>query len=392
MARVRAEGEQALRESQHNLTAANLQLAEADRRKDEFLAMLGHELRNPLGVIASAVQLIRTRGLHDPVLEKALGAAQRQSDHMTRLVEELLDVARITEGKVTLRQEVVRLAQVIDAAVEAARPDVETAGHRLYCSVPTESLKLVGDSVRLVQIVGNLLNNAAKYTPPGGEIHLALERVGHDAVIRVRDTGQGMPPALLASAFDLFVQGTRGTDRRQGGLGIGLTLARRLVEMHGGRILAASEGIGLGSEFTVTLPLADERQLRQDPSLRDEHVSPTARRRILVVDDHRDGAEMLRLLLEHEGHDLEVAHDGATALALIMSSRPEFVILDIGMPEMDGYEVALRVRQNSALASVRLIALTGYGQEADTVRSHESGFDNHLVKPVTLEALRKVLR
>ena len=213
MARLRTEGEQALRESERNLSAANLQLAEAGRRKDEFLAMLGHELRNPLGVITNAVQLIRTRGMQDPVLEKALGAAQRQSAHMTRLVEELLDVARITEGKVTLKQEIVRLAQVIDAAVEAARPDVEAAGHRLYSSLPTEPLRLTGDSVRLVQVVVNLLNNAVKYTPPGGEIHLALERVGHEAVIRVRDTGQGMPQELLASVFDLFVQGTRGRQR-----------------------------------------------------------------------------------------------------------------------------------------------------------------------------------
>ena len=391
MARLRGEGEQALRESEQHLTAANLQLAETGRRKDEFLAMLGHELRNPLGVIASAVQLIRARGLHDPVLEKALGAAQRQSAHMTRLVEELLDVARITEGKVTLKHEIVRLSQVIDAAVEAARPDVEAVGHRLYSSLPTEPLRLTGDSVRLVQVVVNLLNNAVKYTPPGGEIHLALERVGDEAVIRVRDTGQGMPQELLASVFDLFVQGTRGSDRAQGGLGIGLTLAKRLVEMHGGRILAASQGIGLGSEFTVMLPLLDERRPRADPSLRDEPVSSTTRRRILVVDDHPDGAEMLRLLLEHEGHDLEVAHDGATALALATSSRPEIVILDIGMPEMDGYEVARRLRQDPAMASVRLIALTGYGQEADTQRSHESGFDNHLVKPVNLEALRKVI-
>ena len=220
MARLRAEGEQALRESERNLTAANLQLATTGRRKDEFLAMLGHELRNPLGVITSAVHLIRTRGLPDPVFEKALGAAQRQSAHMTRLVEELLDVARITEGKVTLKQEIVRLGPGDRRCGRGRSAGRRGSGHRLYSSLPTEPLRLTGDSVRLVQVVVNLLNNAVKYTPPGGEIHLALERVGHDAVIRVRDTGQGMPQELLASAFDLFVQGTRGSDLPRVGSGL----------------------------------------------------------------------------------------------------------------------------------------------------------------------------
>jgi signal transduction histidine kinase len=387
----RARAEAATADSERQLAVINHQLSEANRRKDEFLAMLGHELRNPLGVIASAVQLIRTRGLKDPILEKALGAAKRQCAYMTRLIEELLDVARITEGKVTLKQEVVGLAHVIDAAVEASRPAIDASAHRLYCSLPTESLSVTGDSVRLVQAVGNLLNNAAKYTPAGGEIHLALERVGHEAVVRVRDTGHGMPPDLLPSVFDLFVQGSRSRDRGQGGLGIGLTLAKRLVEMHGGRIRAESRGVGLGSEFTVTLPLLDELPTREGSNLNEEMVSVPTRRRILVVDDLQDGAEMLRLLLQHEGHDVTVAHGGAEALALAISLRPEFVILDIGMPEIDGYEVARSLREHPDMSSVTLIALTGYGQEGDARRSHASGFDCHLVKPANVEALRRLL-
>jgi CheY-like chemotaxis protein len=385
----RRAAEDALRESERTLTALNQHLSEAGRRKDEFLAMLGHELRNPLGVITSAVQLMRTRDLRDPVLERALAAAQRQSAHMARLVDELLDVARITEGKVTLTQERLRVADVIDAAMETMRPVVQAAGHRLYRTMPREPLIVVGDPVRLAQVIGNLLNNAAKYTPAGGEIHVAHERRNGEVEIRVRDTGQGIAPGLLPSVFDLFVQGERGADHAQGGLGIGLTVAKRLVEMHGGRIEVTSPGVGQGTEFTITLPLALEFD-RKAP-MRDGPSAPRRLRRILVVDDNVDGAEVLSLLLQAEGHDVKAAGDGAAALTLAASWKPDVIILDIAMPGMDGYDVAERLRRVQALGPIELVALTGYGQGNDIERSRRGGFDHHLVKPVSIEALRRVL-
>jgi signal transduction histidine kinase/CheY-like chemotaxis protein len=365
-------------------------LRESNRRKDEFLAMLGHELRNPLAVIADAIKVIGARTLEDPVLVKARKTAERQAAHMARLVDDLLDVSRITEGKVRLKQEGLALADVIGTAVEAARPLIEAAGHRLHVSVPEEALRVEGDQVRLAQVVGNLLNNAAKYTPNGGEIRLTLEHRNGDAVITVRDNGVGIAPELLPRVFDLFVQGERGPDRAQGGLGIGLTMAKQLVDMHGGKIEAASEGPGRGSEFIITLPLTNELNAQRDGSGRNPAGS-SPQRRIMVVDDNVDALEMLAMLVEGDGHAVVTAHNGAEALELAASWKPDVVLLDIGMPDMDGYEIARQMKQEPRLSRTRLIALTGYGGEEDIRKSRAAGFDHHLVKPVDHALLRQLL-
>jgi two-component system CheB/CheR fusion protein len=392
LARHREHLEELVKERTAQLETANARLSEANRRKDEFLAMLGHELRNPLAAVAGAVRVMGTQDLADPVLEKARAVAERQSAHMARMLDDLLDVSRITEGKVKLKQEQVALADVIDSSVETARPLIEAAGHRLYLSLTGEPLRVLGDPVRLAQVIGNLLNNAAKYTPAGGEIHLTLERRSSQAAILVRDNGFGIAPELLPHIFDLFVQGERGPDRSQGGLGIGLTMARHLVEMHGGRIEATSAGASRGSEFTITLPLAHGLSAVAEEDREVQPLPPSPRRRILVVDDNPDGAEMLALLLENEGHEVRAAHNGAAALDLAASYRPDMVLLDIGMPGMDGYEVARRLKQEPTLSRTMLIALTGYGQEEDVQKSRNAGFDYHLVKPLDLEALRRLLR
>jgi signal transduction histidine kinase/CheY-like chemotaxis protein len=369
-------------------------LRQADRRKDEFLAMLAHELRNPLAPMRNALEIIRLRGPERRLAVRASwDMVERQVEHLSRLVDDLLDVARITRGKINLEKEPVALAEVVRRAVETSRPLIEGRRHRLEVRLPDEPLHVIGDLTRLAQVLLNLLNNAAKYTEEGGQITLTVERAAADpgaVVLRVRDTGVGIPPEVLPKVFDLFTQASRTLDRAQGGLGIGLTLVRRLVEMHGGSVRASSAGPGKGSEFVVRLPLFfGPLPAPAHGNGSGEH--PAAGHRILVVDDNRDSASSLAVLLRLSGHEVVTAHDGAAALEKAEHFRPQLALLDIGLPGMDGYELARRLRQLPGLRQVRLAALTGYGSEEDRRRSRAAGFDHHLVKPVEREALLVLL-
>jgi CheY-like chemotaxis protein/two-component sensor histidine kinase len=310
---------------------------------------------------------------------------------MVRLVDDLLDVSRVMRGKVVLRKETVELASVVARAVETAQPLIEAQGHELTIRLPDESLPLEADPVRLAQVIGNLLTNAAKYTEPGGRICLTAHRQGDLAVLCVRDTGIGIPPDMLPKVFDLFVQVDHSTTKAQGGLGIGLTLVKSLVEMHGGTVHAHSAGPCEGSEFVVRLPLSRQRQGSPGDKEGDRPQHSASGRRLLVVDDNRDAADSLAMLLRLLGHEARVAHSGAAALELIDSYRPEMIFLDIGMPEMDGYEVARRVQQMPGMRGTRLAALTGWGQQDARQRTAQAGFDHHLVKPVEPAALEELL-
>jgi signal transduction histidine kinase/CheY-like chemotaxis protein len=366
-------------------------LAEADRRKDEFLAMLAHELRNPLAPIRNAVQALRLLAPDNAEVRWAREVIERQVWHLSRLVEDLLDVSRFTRGRVTLRKEPTDLAAVAARAAESIRPAVEGGGLQLAVALPADRLWVDADPVRLAQVVGNLLNNAAKYTPAGGRIGLTAGREGGGAVLRVWDTGVGIAADMLPHVFDLFAQGDHTLDRAQGGLGIGLTLVRSLVELHGGSVRACSGGPDRGSEFVVRLPLmADPPGPGATPTDTGRGAAPPPRR-VLVVDDNVDVAASLARFLELTGHDVRTAHDGPAALDAVRADRPEVVLLDIGLPGMDGYEVARRLRELLATAGVVLVALTGYGQEGDRRRSREAGFDHHLVKPVDPAALQELL-
>jgi len=366
------------------------QLADADRRKDEFLAMLAHELRNPLQPLTNALHLL---GRSHADKERFLAMASRQVTHLVRLVDDLLDVSRITQGKITLRKEPVRLSELVAQAVETVRPSIEPSGHSVSVSLPAEPLQLDADPARLAQVLANLLSNAAKYTPPGGSIWLTAERAGDQVAIRVRDTGAGIDPELLPHVFDLFVQGDTPADRAPGGLGIGLTIVRRLVEMHGGRVEAHSAGGGRGSEFIVWLP-ASPPSFGEAIVPRDERkdAAPPRGLRVLVVEDNRDSAESLAEMLGLWGHQVHIAFDGVAALELAERHRPDLVLSDIGLPGMDGYELARRLRDGRGPARAVLVALTGYGRDDDKRRALEAGFDHHLVKPPDMGALEELLR
>jgi two-component system CheB/CheR fusion protein len=365
------------------------QLAEADRRKDEFLAMLAHELRNPLAPIRTALQVVKRSATTDSRAELACQMMERQIAQLVRLVDDLLDVSRITRGKVQLRKEPVDLATVVAQSLETSRPLLEARRHELTVSMPPEPLWLEADPIRLAQVCSNLLNNAAKYTEECGHIWLTAQRQDNEVVLRVRDTGVGMTPEMLTQAFDLFAQADRSLDRSQGGLGIGLTLVHRLVQLHGGSVYAFSEGPGQGSEFVVRLPVLERVQpTSPPPEAGNGHGSC---RRILIVDDNRDAAEALALFLGMAGHEVCTAYDGPAALEVARSYRPEVVLLDIGMPGMDGYEVARRLRREPGLENILLLALTGYGHEEERRRSREAAIDHHLVKPVDPEALNALL-
>jgi PAS domain S-box-containing protein len=367
-------------------------LREADRRKDEFLAMLAHELRNPLAPIRNAVQILRLLGSADPNLQRAQDMIDRQVQHLTRLVDDLLDVSRITRGKITLRREPVELAMVVAQAVEASRPLVDARRHTLTVELPRQPLCVAGDATRLAQVLSNLLNNAAKFTPDGGHVGLTIEAGPGEAVVRVRDDGVGIPAELLPKVFDLFTQGDRSLARSEGGLGIGLTLVKSLVEMHGGRVEARSEGHGKGSEFLVRLPTLDVNLvLVTENGKAGLSPPPCPSRRILVVDDNVDAAESLAAVLSVYRHEVRTAHDGLTSLQVAEEFRPEAVLLDIGLPKMDGYEVARRLRELPGLENVLLAAVTGYGQDVDRRRAEEAGFDAHLVKPAEPVALLRLL-
>lgn len=371
------------------------ELAEDGRRKDEFLAVLAHELRNPLAPVRNALQVIRL-GSHDPSLVEQMRAmAERQVAYMTHLVDDLLDLSRISRGLMQLLLGPVDLAQPVQQAVEGVEPLVRERRLTLSVSLPAEPVYVEADPTRLQQVVGNLLSNATKYTDPGGAILLTARQEGGEIVLRVRDTGIGIAPEMLPTIFDLFVQAERRLDRSQGGLGIGLTLVRKLVEMHGGTITAHSAGLDKGSEFIVRLPaLSEERKeefLRKQPDDK-QPVASTAPRRILVVDDNVDAAESLAVLLRLEGHEVRTAHDGPAALKAVQVNQPDVLILDLGMPGMDGFEVARRLLVLPGVKeALLLVALTGWAQEEDRRHCHEAGFDGHIPKPVEIDVLRQFL-
>jgi PAS domain S-box-containing protein len=363
----------------------------ASRAKDEFLAMLGHELRNPLSAVRNAI----TAATLDPGnRDRALMIACRQTEQLRRIVDDLLDVSRISQGNVRLRKEPVLLAELLQRTIDGAQATMEEKGHILTLSVSAEPMYVDGDASRLEQAVGNLLANAAKYTDPGGSIALAAERDGRQVVIRVRDNGIGIAPEILPRVFDLFAQAERSLDRSAGGLGIGLTLARRIVELHGGTVNATSSGLGRGAEFIVRLPALERVPNAVALTLADTPRGqlPKARgARILMVEDHPDAAESLMILLELLGHKVRIVHDGVAALVAARANPPEVMLIDIGLPGMNGYEVAQAIRQDPTLRHIMLVALTGYGQPEDTATALAAGFDYHLVKPVDPDALGRLV-
>jgi signal transduction histidine kinase/DNA-binding response OmpR family regulator len=367
-------------------------IQENDRRKNEFLAMLAHELRNPLAPIRNAVKVLRMLGIDDADLRWANDVITRQVEQLVRLVDDLLDISRITGGKVQLRKEPIDVAAAVERAVETSRPLIDARKHELAVTLPAEPVLVEADLVRLAQVLANLLNNAAKYTGEGGSIALEVAREGDEAVFRVRDNGIGIAPEMLPSVFDLFTQADRSLDRSQGGLGIGLTLVRKLVELHGGVVQAFSEGANRGSEFVIRLPVLVHAPA---PAAAGNGVpaasAGAAPRRILIVDDHPDVSRSLARLLRLGGHEVKATQDGPAALRELAGYRPQVVLLDIGLPGMDGYEVARAIRTQPGTESIVLVALTGYGQDEDRRRAREAGFDHHLVKPVDPDLLLALL-
>jgi signal transduction histidine kinase len=394
--RQKAEANEELRIANEELSAANEQLnvqlreledtQEASRRKDDFLAMLAHELRNPLAPIFSATQIIRLRQEDRESVQHALEIIERQVHHQARLLDDLLEVSRVARGKIQLRRAPTTLADVVGSALETTRSRIEARDHAVRVSLPDAPIGIDADITRLGQAVANVLDNAAKYTPPGGCIEITGVREGQQAVLRIRDTGVGIPPEMLERIFELFTQVDASLARSQGGLGIGLTLARTLVEMHGGTLQAASDGRGHGSEFTVRIPSTEAEAPAESP-----RPAPAAGgRSILVIEDNADAREMLRVALELDGHRVEVAEDGSAGVETALRVRPDVALVDIGLPQLDGYEVARRLR-GSLGRDVLLVALTGYGQAEDRRRTRDAGFDAHLVKPVDPDTLRRLL-
>ena len=375
--RLRRESEQALKE--------------ADQRKDEFLATLAHELRNPLAPLRNGLQILRLAKGDSQVIEEARSMMERQLGQLVHLVDDLLDLGRISRGKIALRKERVEIGKVVRQAVETSRPLIDLVGHRLVIDHSPELIFVDADVTRLAQVISNLLNNAAKYTERGGQITLKVEQEQNDAVVSVRDTGVGIPAHMLPKVFDIFTQVDRSLERAQGGLGIGLSLVKGLVELHGGSVLARSDGQGMGSEFVVRVPVL----VSLAGQARTENVSdgfaPKVRRRILVVDDNRDAARSLAIMLKLMGNETQIAHDGLQALDVAAAFRPDVVMLDIGMPKLNGYDTAQRLRQQAWGRDMVLVALTGWGQEDDKRRSLEAGFSSHMVKPVNLAALQTLL-
>jgi PAS domain S-box-containing protein len=366
-------------------------LHEADRRKNEFLATLAHELRNPLAPLRNGLKLLEASS--DPAVQtQARTMMERQLAHMVRLIDDLMDVSRITRDKIELHKELIALDKVIRQAIETSRPLIESHGNILTTDMRRQQITVDGDAIRLTQVFCNLLNNAAKYSEPGGHIDLELVREGDEAVARVRDHGRGIPPEMLTKVFDLFVQVDQPLERSGGGgLGIGLSLVRRLIEMHGGAVEAHSDGPGTGSEFIVRLPISpSEMPVTPKPQSIDVSASP-ARRRVLIVDDNEDASESLALVLRLMGHEIATASDGLAALNIAKSFLPELILLDIGMPALNGYETAARIREQPWSRGVRLVALTGWGQDADRKRSAEAGFDLHLVKPIDPAEIERLL-
>ncbi len=387
-------------EALRNVESEARKLAEADVRKNEFLAMLGHELRNPLAPIRNAVKIMKQRGSDDPDLCWARNVVDHQVRQMAQLVDDLLEISRVTSGKVRLQQEPVDVATIVAFAVETSRPTIDARNHRLSIALPARPVLVNADPLRMAQVLSNLLNNAAKYTKPGGQIRLAAKTERDEVVFRVRDTGIGIPPEMLSTIFELFTQVDHSLDHSEGGLGLGLTVVKSLVEMHGGSVQAQSAGLGRGSEFIVRLPASADAPLKVEPA----HGVPPANqpagtdaagpsRRVLVVDDNVGSAQSMAMVLKLEGHDVQVAHDGDLALEAVRRFRPEVVLMDIGLPGVDGYEVAHRIRHDPELqAGIELlVAITGYAEDDARRRSHEAGFDHHFVKPVDPDSVLTLL-
>jgi PAS domain S-box-containing protein len=382
----------ALAESEMRLRSIAAELSESDRRKDEFLAMLAHELRNPLAPIRNGLHIMRLSGDDAAAVREARGMMERQIGQMVRLVDDLLDVSRISQGKLELRKERIELAQVVHSALETSRPLIASRDQELIVSLPPKRVFVDADHTRLAQVFANLLNNAAKYTERGGRITFAAARHGGEVVVSVKDNGVGIPPAMLSRVFDLFTQVDRTLEKAQGGLGIGLSLVRRLVEMHGGSVEARSEGDGRGSEFIVRLPAVLSELSETAPEAEPgTSALPHAGCRILVADDNADSASTLSVLLSFMGHEVRTANDGAAAVEMATAFEPDAILLDIGMPKLSGYEACRLIREQAWSARALLIALTGWGQDEDRRRSQEAGFDHHLTKPVDPAMLEKLL-
>jgi signal transduction histidine kinase/CheY-like chemotaxis protein len=391
-ARLYDMAQKAAQERESLLASERAARAEAERHnkmKDEFLAMLAHELRNPLAPITSAAQLLRLPEVNEGLRLKASSIISRQVRHMTELVDDLLDVSRVTRGLIKLESEVLDLNKVAMAAVEQARPHIEERRHALTVDLPAEQVPVEGDRTRLIQVLVNLLNNSAKYTPAGGRITLSVSSDGLSSTVSVRDNGSGIDPQLLPHVFDLFTQADRAPDRSQGGLGIGLALVKSIVRMHNGRVAAHSAGAQQGTTMTVTLPLA---QALAGETPRTQGVSGETRPlRITIVDDNLDAGQSLAVLLRAHGHAAQVYEDASTTLRAPEVEGTEVFILDIGLPDMTGYELARRLRRQPGHASAVFVALTGYGQERDRELSRQAGFDHHLVKPVDIAKLTEIL-
>jgi PAS domain S-box-containing protein len=384
-----------------NLRRLAADLSETDRRKNEFLATLAHELRNPLAPMSNMLGVLKHANGDREVLQRAHETIERQLDQMVRLVDDLLDLNRITHDRLELRRGEVELSQVVQQAVEVARPLIDAAEHELIIDLPEEPIYLNADRARLAQVFGNLLNNSCKYTPPHGRISLTARRLGDELEVRVKDNGAGIPPDKLSSIFDMFTQVDRTSEQSQGGLGIGLTLVKRLVEMHGGSIEPRSAGEGMGSEFVVRLPVIESEALVLESTVAAESGLNAAesetrgesqpQRRVLIVDDNRDSADSLSMLLEITGNKTYVAHDGVEAVGAVEKYRPQVVLLDIGLPKLDGHEVCRRIREQPWGKNIVVIALTGWGQADDRRKSQAAGFNGHLVKPVDYDKLLELL-
>lgn len=376
----------------HDQKLAEEELRESGQRKDEFLAMLAHELRNPLAPINAAAELLTLAGYDQQRVSQASTIITRQVDHMTNLINDLLDVSRVTRGLVKLEHETVDLKTVINSAIEQVRPLIEARHHELRLRIASAAAYMKGDKTRLVQIIVNLLTNAAKYSPQGGEIELALNAHPTTAEISVRDKGIGIDAGLLPHIFKLFAQGERTPDRAQGGLGLGLSLVKSLTHLHGGQVVAHSDGPGKGSVFTLTLPLSEKEEIKQGRFELDQfppqNINPVS---LMIVDDNLDAARSLAALLEAVGHKVTVCENARTALESIIQDVPQVFILDIGLPDIDGNELVRRLRANPATSDAVMIALTGYGQEHDRIRSKAAGFNHHFVKPINTFELASIL-
>jgi len=366
------------------------ELRAANRQKDQFLAMLAHELRNPLAPITTAAQLLQRGQMDAPGIQRASDIIARQAQHMTSLVNDLLDVSRVTRGLVTITKEALEMREIVHEAVEQVRPLIDARGHALQCEITAGPLRVEGDRTRLIQVVSNILNNAAKYTAPGGSLVLSARSESGWVRVAVRDNGQGIDPPILPYIFDLFIQAERTPDRSQGGLGLGLALVKSLAALHGGRVEAHSAGLGMGSEFVVYLPCLAEAPETSPPRL---DAQPRGARglRVLVVDDNVDAAQMLATLLEMNGYEVDIEYDGQGALASAVQAPPDVALLDIGLPDIDGHELARRLRAMPETTQAVLVALTGYGQVEDQQRAYKAGFDHHMAKPADLAKLLELL-